>query len=182
MEPKGNSLLASSVKPLVSVRTVIRVCLGLCLGLALTGQAFAQYGGGMGGTGTGAGGTGTGGTYVPPKGGYGNGKAIGIGVGAAAAGAGVLFFALHHHHGVNGCVQQTSDGMHIVDQKKNVSYALAPGSIELKPGEHVQLAGKKSSSDSGADMFEAKKLVKDYGVCSAEQPRGPAAAASTSGH
>jgi hypothetical protein len=115
-------------------------------------------------------GTGTPGTpgYVAPKSGYGSGKAIGIGVGAAAAGAGTLFLVLHHHGGVTGCVRQTDDGLRLVDEKKNKSYTLEAGSVAVKPGDRVELKGKKSSGDGGAEMFEPTKVVKSLGSCSAE--------------
>ena len=115
-------------------------------------------------------GTGTPGTpgYVAPKSGYGSGKAIGIGVGAAAAGAGVLFLALHHRGGVTGCVQKTDDGVRLVDDKKNKSYALEAGSVDLKAGDRVELKGKKSSGNGGAEMFEPTKVVKSLGSCGPE--------------
>jgi hypothetical protein len=106
--------------------------------------------------------------YVPPKNGYGSGKAIGIGVGAAAAGAGVLFLALHHRGGVTGCVQKTDDGLRLVDEKKNKSYVLETGGVDLKEGDRVELKGKKSSGDGGAQMFAPTKLVKNLGVCGAD--------------
>ena len=115
-------------------------------------------------------GTGTPGTpgYVAPKNGYGSGKAIGIGVGAAAAGAGVLFLALHHHGAVTGCVRQTDDGLRLVDEKKNKSYALEPGSVDVKAGDRVELKGKKSTANGGSAMFEPTKLVKSMGSCGTE--------------
>src|SRR6266849_8902087 len=123
------------------LRNSLRLALGLCLTVALSASAFAQYGGG-GGMGTGTPGTPG---YVAPKSGYGSGKAIGIGVGAAAAGAGVLFLALHHHGAVTGCVRQTDDGLSLVDEKKNKSYAIESGSVALQAGDRVELKGKKSS-------------------------------------
>src|SRR6266849_5578148 len=153
-------------------RTSLRLALGLCLTAALSASAFAQYGGG-GGMGTGTPGTPG---YVPPKSGYSSGKAIGIGVGAAAAGAGVLFLALHHHGAVTGCVRQTDDGLSLVDEKKNKSYSLAGSSVALKPGDRVELKGKKSSGTTGNEMFEANKVVKNLGSCSAEPAAATAAA------
>ncbi|HEY4816607.1 MAG TPA: hypothetical protein VIH67_04205 [Candidatus Acidoferrum sp.] len=141
-----------------------RMMVGICLTVFLASSALAQYGGG--GTGMGTGTPGTPG-YVAPKGGYGAGKAIGIGVGAAA-GVGVLFLALHHHGGVTGCVRQTDDGLRLVDEKKNKSYTLEAGSVDVKAGDHVQLKGKKSSGNGGAEMFEPTKVVKNLGSCSAE--------------
>lgn len=151
------------------LRNGLRFALGLCLTAVLSGSAFAQYGGGGMGTGT----PGTPG-YVPPKSGYGNGKAIGIGVGAAAGVGAAVFFAMHHHGAVTGCVRKTDDGLSLVDEKKNKSYSLEGSSVALNPGDRVELKGKKSSSSMGNDMFEATKVVKNLGSCSAE----PAAAAS----
>jgi len=144
---------------------LLRIMLGICLTAFLTSSVLAQYGGG--GTGMGTGTPGTPG-YVAPKNGYGSGKAIGIGVGAAAAGAGVLFLALHHRGGVTGCVQKTDDGLRLVDEKKNKSYALESGSVDLKAGDRVELKGKKSSGDGGAQMFAPTKVVKNLGSCGAE--------------
>src|SRR6266852_9673471 len=152
------------------VRHALRLGMGICLATFLSSSAFAQYGGGGMGTGT----PGTPG-YVPPKSGYGSGKAIGIGVGAAA-GVGVLFLALHHHGAVTGCVRQTDDGLSLVDEKKNKSYSLAGSSVALKPGDRVELKGKKSSGTTGNEMFEANKVVKNLGSCSAEPAAATAAA------
>ena len=144
---------------------LLRITLGICLTVFLASSAQAQYGGG--GTGTGTGTPGTPG-YVAPKNGYGSGKAIGIGVGAAAAGAGVLFLALHHRGGVTGCVQKTDDGLRLVDEKKNKSYTLEAGGVDLKAGDRVELKGKKSGGDGGAQMFAPTKMVKKLGSCDAE--------------
>jgi hypothetical protein len=141
---------------------LLRMTLGICLTVFLASSAMAQYGGGGGGMGTGTPGTPG---YVAPKSGYGSGKAIGIGVGAAAAGAGVLFLALHHHGAVTGCVQKTDDGLRLVDEKKNKSYVLEAGSVDLKAGDRVELKGKKSGGDSGAQMFAPTKVVKNLGSC-----------------
>src|SRR6266446_4252042 len=143
-------------------RHALRLGMGICLTTFLSSSAFAQYGG----TGMGTGTPGTPG-YVAPKNGYGSGKAVGIGVGAAA-GVGVLFLALHHHGAVTGCVRQSDDGLRLVDEKKNKSYSLEPGSVEVKAGDRVQLKGKKSSGTAGAEMFEPTKVIKNLGSCAAE--------------
>jgi hypothetical protein len=160
----GQNAVGSGVARRAGVlRHFPKIAVGVCLATFLSSSAFAQYGGG--GTGMGTGTPGTPG-YVAPKNGYGSGKAVGIGVGAAA-GVGVLFLALHHHGAVSGCVQQTDDGLRLVDEKKNKSYALQTGSVDVKAGDRVQLKGKKSSGD-GAEMFEPTKVVKNLGSCSAE--------------
>ena len=150
----------------------IRVALAVALVLVVGSQASAQYGGGTGGTGGGT----TGPGYTAPSGGYGSGKAIGIGVGAAAGGATVLFLALHHHGAITGCVRPGNDGLRLVDEKKNKSYALSSDSIALKPGEIVQVKGKKSS-DHGAMSFQATKVVKSLGSCNVDS--GVAASQAT---
>ena len=131
-------------------RKAIRYAVGISLALFISGPAFAQYPG----TGTG---TGT------PS--YGSGKAIGIGVGAAAGGAVVLYLVLHHAGSVTGCVQSGEDGMRLADEKNKKTYSLLPGGADVKPGEQVELTGKKSKVAGGGETFQAKKLVKNLGTC-----------------
>ena len=143
---------------------LVRIALTLSLTLLAATHASAQYPGGGGGNGNPGGTPG----YTPPAGGYGSGKAVGIGVGVgAAAGAGILYMALHNHGMVTGCVQPADDGLRLVDEKKNTTYALVPGALILKAGQRVELKGQKSKSEAGAQTFEARKLVKDLGSCSA---------------
>ena len=129
--------------------------------------AFAQYGGGTTGMGTG---TGT------PS--YGSGKAIGIGVAAAAAGGVGLFLVLHHGSSVTGCVQSGDDGLRLADEKNKKTYSLLPGGADLKPGEQVELRGKKSNGAGRGQSFQATKLVKNLGECGT--PRAPVATMSGS--
>ena len=138
-------------------RNFVPVVLGLSLLFLTAGQAAAQYGGG-GGSGNG--------TYVPPKGGYSSATGAGIGAGAAA-GAGALFLAVHYHGRVTGCVQPGANGLRLLDDKNNKSYALVPGDVYLKPGQRVVLKGKRSKGDADTQTFTAKKLIKDLGSCDA---------------
>jgi hypothetical protein len=158
-----------------------RVALGLSLAAIAADRAAAQsYPGGMPGA---TGGGTSGGTYTAPKGGYSsNGAAIGAGVGAAA-GAGILFYALHRHHaGMTACVQPAEDGLRIVDEKKNASYALQPGDVYLKAGQRVQVQGKKSKNAAGVETFAATKLVKDLGTCGSPAAPATTAQAQPSGN
>jgi hypothetical protein len=139
-------------------KSFLRLALSLSLMLLAATRGAAQYGGG--GT---SGSSGTPG-YTPPRGGYGSGKAIGIGVGAAAA-AGVLFLVLHHHGTVTGCVQPSDDGLRLLDEKKDKSYVLVTGPVNLKPGQRVVLKGQKSKNEAGAQTLEVRNLVKELGVC-----------------
>ena len=132
--------------------------------LLFTIPAFAQYGGGGTGMGTGTGtGSGSGSGSGTPS--YGSGKAIGIGVAAAAAGGVGLYLALHHGSSVTGCVQSGNDGLRLADQKNQKTYSLLPGGADLKPGEKVELRGKKSGKAGEAQTFQATKLVKNLGDC-----------------
>lgn len=149
-------------------KSLIRLALGFSLTLLAANHAAAQYGGGGGGTTGGAGSPG----YTPPPGGYSSAKGVGIGVGAAA-GAGVLYLTLHHRGYVTGCVQPADDGLRLVDAKKNKSYHLIAGGVLLKPGQRVELKGQKSKDKGGTETFEARKLVKNLGVCETPSPANP---------
>lgn len=136
-----------------------RVVWSLGLSLALAASAVAQYGGGMGGAGTGTGG------YTPPKGGYSAGTGVAIGA-AAAASVGTAYLLLRHRGTVVGCVEPSSSGTKLLDEKDKNTYALvASKDVVLAPGERVSLKGKKSKDDSGKPIFEAQRIVKDYGSC-----------------
>lgn len=163
MNSTHNGSEVGETKAKLFVTKVVRYGLGMALTLLLTSPAFAQYGGGGTGTGT-AGMPGTPG-YTSP--GYGSGKAIGIGVGAAVAGAVVLYVALHHRHqtSLTGCVQSSDEGLRLANEKSNRSISLLPAGADVKPGELVELTGKKSKGAGGADTFQATKLVKNLGAC-----------------
>ena len=168
------SLTSSSHRRHLLSKNLVRLVLVLSLLLLTAGQATAQYGGG-GGTGGGSMG---GGTYTAPAGGY-SSAAKGAGIGAgAAAGAGALFLALHYHGRITGCVQPGDDGLRLLDEKNNKSYALVPGDVYVKPGQRVLLKGKTSKGDAGTQTFTAKKLIKDLGSCSASQAPSSANTAS----
>ena len=150
-------------------KNLVPVVLGLSLLFLTAGQAAAQYGGGTGGLGNG--------TYVLPKGGYSSATGAAIGAGAAA-GAGALFLALHYHGRVTGCVQPGANGLRLLDERNNKSYALVPGDVYLKPGQRVLLKGKRSKDDADTQTFTAKKLIKDLGSCDASLPASSSNSAS----
>lgn len=154
---------------------VLRLVLCSSLAFLAAGQAFAQYGGG----GTGGGGTGSGGTYMAPKGGYGSATGAAIGAGAAA-GVGTLLLALHYRGRMSGCVQPADDGLRLLDEKNDKSYALVAGDVYLKPGQRVLLKGKISKNNGGTERFTAKKLVKDLGPCTASPSASAGSASPTS--
>ena len=127
------------------VKKFFRLTIILSLAFIMAGEAAAQYGCG-GGTSGGGSGSGTG-TYVPPKGGYSSATGAAVGAGAAA-GATALFLTLHYRGRVGGCAQPGEDGLRLLDESKNKSYALIPGDVHVKPGQRVQLKGQKSKNDA----------------------------------
>lgn len=164
-------LSTSSMKEVWMIsRNLLRLALGISLSLAIGTSAFAQCPyppctgpGNMTSTGS------------PPSGGYSSGTGIGIGV-AAAAGVGILIYALHHRGAsptqasLVGCTQAGAggEGITLVNEKDKEAYTLVAGSTDLKPGERVELTGKKTQDGSGKRTFQVQKLAKDYGPCKTE--------------
>jgi hypothetical protein len=135
-----------------------RVTLGLALLVSISGTAMAQYpGGGGGGGGTGAG------SYPS----YGSkGAVIGGVVAGAAAGAGLLYWKLHNRTKLQGCVAGSGDKL--VTEKDNQTYSLKNKQNQtLKPGERLELLGKRVKDASGEPTFEVHKMSKDLGQCTA---------------
>jgi hypothetical protein len=133
-----------------------RITVGFALMVSISGAAVAQYPGGGGGTG-GAGGY--------PS--YGSkGAVIGGVVAGAAAGAGLLYWKLHNRAKLQGCV--AGDGDKLVVEKDNQTYKLTNKQNEtLKPGERVELFGKRVKDAAGEPTFEVHKMGKDLGLCTA---------------
>jgi hypothetical protein len=132
-----------------------RVCAGLAMVVSISGAALAQYPGGGGGTGTYPGGT-------RPS--YGSKGAVIGGIAAGAAvGAGLLYWKLHNRAKLRGCV--SGEGDKLVNEKTNQSYNLTNKQDQsLKPGERVELVGKKVKDASGEPTFEVHKMT-DLGQC-----------------
>lgn len=122
----------------------------ILLALAPT-AALAQYPGG-----------GTGGTGSYPS--YGSkGAVIGAVAGGAAA-AGLLYWKFHNRTKMQGCVAGSGDKL--VSEKNNQTYSLSNKQNQtLKPGERVELLGKKRKDASGEPIFEVHKMSKDLGQC-----------------
>jgi hypothetical protein len=130
--------------------TAVQLTGGLLFALFLTIPAFAQYSGGSG---------------TPT---YGAGKTVAVGAVAAGAGAGILYLTLHHRGLLTGCVQGGNSALRLVDDKKHQSFSLLPGSTDLKPGEQVELRGKKTKDEEGNPSFQVSRVVKNLGACSTE--------------
>ena len=126
-----------------------RSIVALVLVAAIHTTAIAQYGG----------------PGTTPS--YGSkGAAIGGVVAGAAVGAGLLYWKLHHRAKLQGCVAGSGDKL--VDGKDKQTYRLTSKQNEtLKPGERVELMGKKTKDVSGEPTFEVLRMSKDLGQCTA---------------
>jgi len=136
-----------------------RAIVALALLVSISGTAIAQYGGG---------GTGRATTYpggARPS--YGSKGAVIGGVAAgAAAGAGLVYWKLHNRAKLQGCV--AGEGDKLVNEQNNQTYNLTNKQNEsLKPGERVELLGKKAKDATGEPTFEVYKMSKDLGQCTA---------------
>jgi hypothetical protein len=131
---------------------VQRAIVAIALLVLAPAAAFAQYPGG------GA----SGGTGSYPS--YGSkGAIIGAIVGGTAA-AGLLYWKFHKQSKMQGCLAGNGDTL--VNEKDNHTYNLANKQNEtLKPGERVELLGKKAKDASGELTFEVLKMSKDLGQC-----------------
>jgi hypothetical protein len=145
------------------LRYVLRATLATTLCFGVSTLAVAQYGGGggMGGGGT------TGSPTYTPHGTYSSkGAIIGGIAGGAALGAGLLYWKFHNRAKLQGCV--AGDGDKLANEKDNQTYSLTSTQNQsLKPGERVEVIGKKIKNDSGEPMFEVHKMTKDLGQCTA---------------
>jgi hypothetical protein len=70
----------------------------------------------------------------------------------------------HNRAKLQGCVAGSGDKL--IDEKDNQTYNLTTKQNEsLKPGERVELLGKKIKDASGDPTFEVHKMSKDLGQC-----------------
>jgi len=144
------------------LRYVLRATLATALMFGVSTLAVAQYGAG-GGTGGGM----PGNPPYTPHGTYSSkGAIIGGIAGGAALGAGLLYWKFHSRAKLQGCV--AGDGDKLANEKDNQTYSLTSTQNEtLKPGERVEVMGKKIKNNSGERMFEVHKMTKDLGQCTA---------------
>jgi len=138
---------------------VLKAMLATALIFGVSNLAVAQYGGGMGGGMPGSP------TYTP-HGSYSNkGAIIGGVVGGAAVIGGLLYWKHHNRAKLRGCL--AGGGDKLVSEKDNQTYRLSnPQNETLKPGERVELSGKKAKDDGSSEpTFEVHKMSKDLGQC-----------------
>jgi len=130
---------------------IARTLQGLITGVVLiaftSSSAVAQYPGGG----------------VAPS--YGNKGAVIGGVAAGVAvGAGLIYWKTRSHAKLQGCV--AGDGDKLVSEKDKQTYSLTNKQNQsLKPGERVELLGKKTKNAAGEPTFEVHKMSRNLGQC-----------------
>lgn len=98
-----------------------------------------------------------------------NGTIAAVIVGVVAGVAVVAIIAIHYSkkRTITGCVNPGADGMTVTDEKDKQIYVLSGDMTNIKPGDRMRLQGKKKKS-KGPDktlVWEASKVIKDFGVC-----------------
>src|SRR5215468_1988493 len=96
---------------------------------------------------------------------YGNKGAVIGGVAAGAAvGAGLIYWKTRNHAKLQGCV--AGDGDKLISEKDKQTYSLTNKQNQsLKPGERVELLGKKTKNAAGQPTFEVQKMSRNLGQC-----------------
>lgn len=93
-----------------------------------------------------------------------------VGVAAFAA----SLYALHHkphkeqkvsHASIVGCIEKTSQGITLKNEKDNQTYGIIADTLELKQGERMELSGNKYKDEAGNLHMDVDTLVMDYGPC-----------------
>ena len=92
-----------------------------------------------------------------------NGAAVAGAMGGVAAGVGVFYLIHHNHAKLLGCVGD--DGQMLVNEKDSQMYRVISTGESLRPGERVEVKGKKIKDETGTPTFEAHKVTKDFGSC-----------------
>ncbi len=136
-------------------KCLTRFLLGISLCLVLSASAFAQLGIPVGGTTTGGSGS---------KGGISSTAVIGIAA-AAAAGVALAHGVFRHRGSLIGCIDASRDGVKLMNEKDKNTYALVATGDDLKPGDRVELKGKKTRDRSGNRIFVVQKLSNRFGAC-----------------
>ena len=97
------------------------------------------------------------------------GPIIGAIVGTAAAAVVATVVVIHYSkkRTITGCVVSVPNGMTITNEKDKQTYTLSGDITAIKPGDRLKLQGKKRRlGDTNKTLdWEARKVVKDFGVC-----------------
>jgi hypothetical protein len=64
-----------------------------------------------------------------------------------------------------GCVNKTSEGITLKNEKDSQTYGIIADTVELKQGDRVELSGNKYKDSAGKLHMDVQSLVTDYGPC-----------------
>jgi hypothetical protein len=135
-------------------RFLFRVTLGTLLCLAITVSGFGQCTNGK-----------------PPCTAPSNTGPIIWVITSVVAGVAVVYF-MHKHKGESnnqpsfvGCTELSDNAIVLTDEKDSQPYVILPGSVAVKPGDRVEVLGKKDEDSTGRIALQVFRLVKDYGPC-----------------
>jgi hypothetical protein len=87
----------------------------------------------------------------------------------AAAIATVVIVASVQHRSkkivVTGCVIAGEKGMTLTDDEDRKIYVISGNTPGIKPGDRMTLQGKKVKGPDKTRVWEAREVIKDFGVC-----------------
>ena len=144
-------------------RFLLRTTLGIVLCLAISSSGFGQ--GACGGT-------------MPTSGCGGSHATAVVLVVAGVAAVAAILYSMHHKPRKNqtinqtinqasivGCVEKTDAGVRLKNEKDHQTYGIIADTVDLKPGERVELTGNKFKDRDGKLNMDVQNLVMDYGPC-----------------
>lgn len=143
-------------------RCLLRVMLGILLCLAVSSSGFAQVVAGPCSS-----------TNNSSTGCNGRTTAIVLAASGVAVVVAILYLMHHKSHqnktvsqtSVVGCVEKTDAAVRLKNEKDHQTYGIIADTLELKPGERVELAGNKFKDRDGNMNMDVQALVNDYGPC-----------------
>lgn len=143
-------------------RCMLRVTLGILLCLAVSSSGFAQVVTGPCSS-----------TNSSSTGCNGHTTAIVLVVAGVAVVVAVLYLMHHKSHkdqpvnqgSIVGCVEKTDAGIQLMNEKDHQTYGIIADTMEMKPGERVELVGNKFKDSDGKLNMDVQTLVNDYGPC-----------------
>jgi len=143
-------------------RCLLRATLGIVLCLAVNSSTFAQVVTGPCSS-----------TNSSSTGCNGHTTAIILAAGGAAVEVSILYL-MHRkprqtqtfsQATIVGCFEKADGGAQLKNEKDHQTYGIIADTVELNPGERVELSGKKFKDRDGNLNMDVQTLVKDYGPC-----------------
>jgi hypothetical protein len=101
-----------------------------------------------------------------------SGDIVWIGVGIAAIGAGIAIGIVlavgHHNHNITGCVATGPNGLQLLSDNDQQTYALIGNTADIRAGDRVRVSARRQKTGVAEPRILAvDKLGKDFGSCTA---------------